>query len=90
VAAALVSGAGVIVSDNTKDLPADRLPPGILAVRAARFAYDTVLIDPGLAFQLVQRIGGRYVSPPRRVQELLTVLRERFGMAAAIELMRDR
>jgi len=89
VAAAVVGGAQVIVSDNVKDLPTDKLPDGLDVVTAAQFAYDTVSVAPAQALAAMQQISFRYVDPPRTVDNLLTILDTRYGMNAATELIRQ-
>jgi len=84
VAAAVVGGAQVIVSDNVKDLPTDKLPDGLDVVPAAQFAYDTVSVAPALALAAIQQISSRYVDPPRTVDSLLTILDARYGMNAGL------
>lgn len=84
VAAAVVGGAQVIVSDNVKDLPTDKLPDGLDVVPAAQFAYDTVSVAPALALAAIQQISARYVDPPRTVASLLTILDARYGMNAGL------
>lgn len=51
VAAAVVANAGVIVTQNLKDFPSDRVPSGIQVVDPAEFVFNAVLPDParGLA-----------------------------------------
>lgn len=88
VAAAVVGGAGVIVSDNVRDLPDERLPVGISVSSAAKFAVDTVSLDPLTALQAIRRISGRYTTPRRSEVYLLSVLDERYGMGEAVALMR--
>ena len=87
VAAAVVGGAGVIVSDNVKDLPAQSLPEGLAVVTAARFATDTVSVAPDVALRAVTSISARYTAPPRSVVELLALLRVRYGMGEAVDLL---
>jgi hypothetical protein len=88
VAAALIGGAGVIVSDNVKDLPAKLLPVGLEVVPAARFAADTVSVSPQIALQALREISRRYGNPSRSVDDLLDLLRLRYGMDDAVELIR--
>lgn len=62
VAAAVVGGAGAIVSDNTRDLPANRLPQGIHVLTVPQFASDTVSLAPAVALAVVRTMVGRYLS----------------------------
>jgi hypothetical protein len=87
VAAAVVGGAGVIVSSNLKDLPEDRLPEGIGAVSPAQFAADTVSVSPVLALRAVQNIAERYQNPTRTVRELVATLETRYDMTDAAALL---
>lgn len=87
VAAAVVGGAGVIVSSNLKDLPEDRLPEGIGAVLPAQFAADTVSVSPGIALRALENIAQRYQNPTRTVPELVATLETRYGMTNAATLL---
>jgi len=89
VAAAVVGGAGVIVSDNIKDLPVQLLPPGLAVVSAARFAADTVSVAPEVALRAVRAISERYSTPPRSVVDLFDLLRARYSMDEAVDLLTD-
>jgi hypothetical protein len=89
VAAAMVGGAGVIVSDNVKDLPSKLLPEGITVAKAARFAADSVSISPGAAQRALSQISVRYTNPPRTVDDLLDLLASRYGMERATVMIRD-
>lgn len=88
VAAAVIGGAGVIVSDNLRDLPARLLPDGLQAVTAAQFAADTVTVSPATARTAVERMSARYRNPPQSTDELLDVLRRRYGLHQAVEMIR--
>ena len=88
VAAEVVGGAGVIVSDNVKDLPASLLPDGLSVVTAARFARDTVSVAPEAAHIGLEKISSRYVNPPCDVDTLLGLLCDRYGMRDAVALLR--
>lgn len=90
VAAAVLARAGVIVTDNLKHFPGDRLPDDIEAVSAARFAYNTVAVDPGGAARAVVEIGRRsgVHGPPLTVVEVLQHLDGRYGMQEATALLR--
>lgn len=48
VAAALVGGAGVIVTSNLKDFPPPTIPEPLKVVAPAQFAADTVAVSPTL------------------------------------------
>jgi hypothetical protein len=90
VAAAVVGGAGAIVTANFKDFPAERLPPGLRALSAAEFALDTVALDPARGVRAVQQIverSGRK-GPPRTVDDVLDTLVRRYDLIDAVDLVR--
>lgn len=88
VAAAVVGGAGAIVSDNTRDLPPSRLPVGIQVLRAREFAADCVSLAPATAFRGVRTMAGRYVAPSRTVDDVLVRLETTYGWTDAVEQLR--
>ena len=88
VAAAVVGGAGAIISDNLRDLPRDLVPKQIHILTGAQFAADTVSLSPTLAMAAISRISARYKDPPRSVDELLD-LATRNGWNDAVTLVRD-
>jgi predicted nucleic acid-binding protein len=69
VGAAVVGGAGVIVSHNVKDLPTRLLPNGLEVVSPAQFAADTVSISPDAARQAL----GRSADAIRSRRGVLTI-----------------
>lgn len=89
VAAAVVGGAGAIVSDNTRHLPADLIPAGIHVLTAAQFAADTVSLAPAVALGAIRTMVGRYVAPPRTVDEVLTHLQMKNGWVDAVDQLRE-
>lgn len=89
VAAAVVGNAGVIVSDNLRDLPVDRLPTGLGVASAAQFALDTVSVAPQAALRALATLSSRYQNPPRSIPVLLDTLASRYGMGEAVGLMRE-
>lgn len=88
VAAAVVGGAGAIVTSNLKHFPVDRVPAHIDVLPPAEFARDTVGIDPLRALAVLQEISERYRNPPVTVDELLAVLEARYRMIEAVDLLR--
>jgi hypothetical protein len=89
VAAAVVGGAGVIVSDNVSDFPGQLLPRGLEVVTAAEFAANIVSVAPPVARSALDRMSARYMNPPRSVNDLLDVLCKRYGMDRAVEMIRS-
>lgn len=90
VAAAVVGGAGAIVTHNTKDFPADRMPAGLKVMEPADFAYDTVALDAARALSAVERIAARsgqhgYRRTPTEVLDLLVA---RYHMDNAVNVIR--
>lgn len=88
VAAAVVGGAGVIVTDNLRDLPVEKMPPGVQVVTPRDFALETVEVSPVLARRALVEISLRSVRTPRTVDQLLDILDVRYGMSAAVSLLR--
>ena len=91
LAAAVIAGAGAIVTENLKDFPADRIPPGIQVLSAREFAKNTVALNPRLALAAVREIAsrsGRY-GATLAVGEILETLRDRYGMIEAVDMMTE-
>jgi hypothetical protein len=89
VAAAVLAGAGVIVTENTKDFPRDRVPRGIQIQTAREFAKNTVALNPPHAFVAVREIAtrsGRY-GPVLTAEQILDVLRDRYHLIEAVDMM---
>ncbi len=89
LAAAVIGGAEIIVTDNLKDFPADALPSSIRAVSAREFAYDTVRHHLTLACRAVLEMSersGRH-GPRRNAGETLAILEDRYAMGGAANLI---
>ncbi|MGU3586708.1 hypothetical protein ACLBYD_26520 [Rhodococcus sp. C26F] len=89
VAAAVVGGAGVIVTSNGKDFPEDRVPEHIQVVSPAEFAADMVAVSPTLAWRAVETMAERLDDPPMDVDDILTLLVDRYKMSEAVALLRQ-
>ena len=91
LAAAVIAGAGAIVTENLKDFPADRIPPGIQVLSARECAKNTVALNPRFALAAVHEIAsrsGRY-GATLAVGEILETLRDRYGMIEAVDMMTE-
>lgn len=90
VAAAVVGGAGAIVTLNVRDLPADKIPAHIQVTSPADFALETVEIDPRRAFDAVATMAERRQREPvQSIDQLLEVLSVRYGMEAAVAVLKE-
>jgi len=91
LAAAVVGGAGAIVTHNRKDFPRGKMPHGLEVLSPADFALSTVSLKPDLAWQAVQKIVARSgkSGPVRTTHEVLAVLSARYGMTDAVDLFRE-
>lgn len=90
VAAAFAAGAGVIVTHNLKDFPADKLPRGVEALAPKRFAENTVALNPGRAWAAIETIAersGRH-GPSLTAFAILELLESRYDMHEAVGLLR--
>ena len=88
VAAALVGGAGAIVTVNLRDFPIAKIPAHIKVLSPADFAADTVSVSPDVALRAVQTMASRYSAPPLTSEEILSRLVQRYQMTEAVELIR--
>jgi len=91
VAAAVVAGAGVIVTHNLKDFPRDRVPVSIDLQSPADFAHHTVAVDPQAALRAVETIASRSgrQGPPRTVTNILDTLHDRYSFTDAVASLRE-
>lgn len=91
VAAAVVGGADVIVTENRKHFPAELMPTGIDVLGAAEFARNTVDLSPRGAIAAVDEIVARSgrLGPQLTREGALDVLEARYGMVEAVRAMRE-
>lgn len=87
VAAAVVGGAGAIVTDNLRHFPADRVPAGIHVVRGVEFAAETADVDPERAARALVTISERHWKSPRSPRQLLDLMVRRYGMDDVAEIV---
>lgn len=89
VAAAVVGGAEVIVTENLKDFPAVKLPARLCAVPAREFVDNTVRQHLAQACRAVIRLcerSGKH-GPKLTYGDLLTLLDKRYNMTSTAELL---
>ncbi|GLY80408.1 PIN domain-containing protein [Actinoallomurus iriomotensis] len=91
LAAAVVAGAGAIVTHNVKDFPRSKVPDGIGVILPADFAASTVELEPVRAFDAVVAIAERSgrVGPRVTADDVLDALVERYEMTYAVYLIRQ-
>jgi len=80
VAAAVVGGAGVIVTHNLKDFPATEVPRHLDIQTPREFAANTASVDPVRAARVLVEIANRHRNPKHSPEELLDLLVSRYGM----------
>lgn len=86
-AAAVVGGAGVIVTDNLKHFPPDRLPQHIEVQSATAFITSTVSVDPGRAAASLVVMTARYRKPSYTPVEVLAQLAERYDLSDVADMI---
>lgn len=91
VAAAVVAGAGAIVTHNMKDFPSSKIPAGMDIVSPAEFAANAVSVDPLRAMDGINAIAGRSgrKGPALTVDDVLDKLLRTYEMTLAVELIRQ-
>ena len=87
LAAAVVGGAGAIITLNLRDFRIAKIPH-IKVLSPAEFAADTVSVSPDDALRAVQTMASRYSAPPLTTEEILSRLVQRYQMTEAVELIR--
>lgn len=87
VAAAVVGGAGAVVTTNLKDFPTGKVPSSIQVLGAAEFAANTADVDPARAAATLRTLSARHQRPPRTPHELLKTLVDRYGMDEVAEII---
>ena len=80
VAAAVVGGAGAIVTDNLKHFPPDQVPSHIHVLPAHTFAANTTNVDPERAARALWVMSERRQKTRQSPHELVDLLRTRYGM----------
>ena len=89
LAAAIKSGAQVIVTRNLKDFPATDLEPwGIEAKSPDAFVLDQVGIKGRVVAGCVRQIADSRVNPPESVEDVLSQL-ERDGLVESVAALRS-
>jgi PIN domain len=80
VAAAVIGGAGAIVTDNLRHFPPDRVPSHIQVLPGREFASDTADVDPERAARALCVMSMRHAKAKHTPRELVELLVERDGM----------
>lgn len=91
VAAAVLGQAGVIVTHNDRDFPADRIPAGIDVQSPAQFAHHSVSAHPSAGLRAVEAVAARSGNRGRRltVQDVFQLLEDRYGWFEAVQFLRQ-
>ena len=87
VAAALVSGADLVVTDLADHFPSDRLPGGVAVASPAAFADEVVASDLRTAARALEHVTRGRSLPDERT-DVVTLLSLRYGMGQVAELLR--
>ena len=91
LAAAVIAGAGAIVTDNIRDFPSAMVPRGLDVMTPREFAAATVELDPSRAMDAVTAIASR--SGRRGVvlteDAVLDALVRRYRMSEAVDSTRS-
>lgn len=91
LAAAVVGGAGMIVTENRRDFPPTLIPRSIDVVTPAAFVFEVVHKDPDAAGEAIRQISRRSGSngrPRRSELELIDALTARYGLDDAMAVLR--
>jgi hypothetical protein len=90
LAAAICAGAQVIVTNNIKDFPADRLAPfGIEAQTPDEFVLHLIDLAPGRIITVIGHQAAALKNPPMSVEDLLTRLRT-VGLPRSVAIIRQQ
>lgn len=87
VAAAVLGGAGVIVTDNLRDFPTAKVPANLQVISARDFAANTADVDPERTARALHEISARHLKYPHSPRELLTILVDRYAMTDVADIL---
>jgi hypothetical protein len=91
VAAAVVAGAGAIITHNQRDFPPAKIPRGIQVIPPQEFAANTTSLDPirarAAVASMVERSGRN--GPRLTEATILDILVNRYRMDRTVELIRQ-
>lgn len=88
LAAAVVGGAGAIVTENYKDFPSAAVPSTIQIISARDFAADAADVNPASALRALGQLSARHTRTPHTPAEILDILVARYGMNEVDEILR--
>lgn len=90
VAAAVIEGAGNIVTDNVRDLQQDLMPEGITVISPADFAYETVSLRPLAAVETITRMADRSGRNYARMtpHDILEALEQKYRLGESTRFIR--
>ncbi|WP_425843754.1 PIN domain-containing protein [Agrococcus sp. TSP3-2-1] len=89
VAAAIIGGADVIVTDNVRDFPPAKLPGGLKVIRPAPFLDEMVQAQPVESAAALRAMAARLSSPRLEPGDLIDLLEMRYGISTAADVLRD-
>lgn len=89
IAAAQIGGAGVIVTENFRDMPTHLVPSTIQLQSPPEFALNTVTLNPAAAVRAVEAMARRFREPPLTAIEILDVLAERYHFVEAVAVIKE-
>lgn len=87
VAAAVIGGAGAIVTENFKDLPRDKVPGHIKILGCVKFATESADVNPEAAARAIVEMSKRHVLGEHTPHEILELLVTRYGMNEVAEIV---
>ncbi len=87
LAAAVVGGAGALVTDNLKHFPASLVPSDIQVLTGRKFAANTADADPERAARAICVMASRRTRTRNSPQQLLQLLVDRYRMHDVAEIV---
>lgn len=81
LAAAVISGADIIVTETPYDFPESLLPTNITTARPVNFIHEVVSANPMTAWSALSSVSSRRSSPPRDERSVLDLLARRQHVA---------
>lgn len=91
LAAAVVGGAGSIVTDNFRDFPPEKVPDGIQITSVQDFAYEMVSVHPELGLAAIRAMSDRSgrKGTEQTPEDILNELAKTYDLNASTDLIRE-